>query len=191
MPAAPMIWINGYPGSGKFTVCKVIRQLVPDGAIILDSHKLIDPVEAKFPRLHPDYQKERHIYRQAIFKQYVYNEDTLSKLVVFTDFQSNNALGRDVAAEYKIAALESGRPFLPVYLVCDVNTNLKRVNTIERIDSGTKKLTNVELVRELREKFELFRFDDCPGLTLDSTGASPLEIASKILDFVDNSRRSF
>lgn len=96
-----------------------------------------------------------------------------------------------MATEYRIAALESGRPFLPVYLICDVNTNLKRVNTIERIDSGTKKLTNVELVRELREKCELFRFDDCPGLTLDSTGASPLEIASKILDFVDNSRRSF
>lgn len=84
-----MIWVNGYPGSGKFTVCEVIRQLVPDGAIILDSHKLIDPVEVKFPRLHPDYQKERHIYRQAIFKQHVYNKDALSKLVVFTgEFQS-------------------------------------------------------------------------------------------------------
>lgn len=84
--------------------------------------------------------------------------------------------------------MESGRVFLPVYLICDLNTNLKRVNTIERIDSGTKKLTNVELVKNLRWKCDLFRFDDCPGLTLDSTGASPLEIASKILDFVESSR---
>lgn len=84
MPAAPMIWVNGFPGSGKFTVCEVIRQLVPDEAIILDSHKLIDPVEVRFPRIHPEYQKERHIYRQAIFRQHVYNEDTLAKLVVFT-----------------------------------------------------------------------------------------------------------
>lgn len=84
MPASPLIWINGFPGSGKYTVSKVIAQLIPDGAIILDSHKLIDPVEARFPRLHPDYQKERHLYRQAIFKEHVYNEATLSKLVVFT-----------------------------------------------------------------------------------------------------------
>ncbi|KAJ5242165.1 uncharacterized protein N7469_000492 [Penicillium citrinum] len=188
MPAAPLIWINGFPGSGKLTVAKVFKQLTSDDTIILDNHQLIDPVEARFPRLHPEYQKERHLYRQAVFKEHVYNKANLSKIVVFTDFQSNNELGRDTATEYKICAMESGRVFLPVYLICDLNTNLKRVNTIERIDSGTKKLTNVELVKNLRWKCDLFRFDDCPGLTLDSTGASPLEIASKILDFVESSR---
>lgn len=106
------------------------------------------------------------------------------------DFQSNNDLGRDVATEYKVAAHESGRPFLPVYMTCDIDANLKRVNTIERIDSGVKKLTNVDLVKDLRGKCELFRFDNCPGLELDSTNAPPLEMASKILDFVDNSRSS-
>ncbi|KAJ5600344.1 hypothetical protein N7450_001411 [Penicillium hetheringtonii] len=188
MPAAPLIWINGFPGSGKLTVAKVFKQLTSDDTIILDNHQLIDPVEARFPRSHPEYQKERHLYRQAVFKEHVYNKANLSKIVVFTDFQSNNELGRDTATEYKICAMESGRVFLPVYLICDLNTNLKRVNTIERIDSGTKKLTNVELVKNLRWKCDLFRFDDCPGLTLDSTGASPLEIASKILDFVESSR---
>ncbi|OQE21674.1 hypothetical protein PENSTE_c011G09754 [Penicillium steckii] len=188
MPAAPLIWINGFPGSGKLTVAKVFKQLTQDDTIILDNHQLIDPVEARFPRLHPEYQKERHLYRQAIFKEHVYNKAKLSKIVVFTDFQSNNELGRDTATEYKISALESGRVFLPVYLICDLTTNLTRVNTIERVDSGTKKLTNVELVKNLRGKCDLFRFDDCPGLTLDSTGASPLEIASKILDFVESSK---
>lgn len=80
---APLLWINGFPGSGKLTVAKIIAQLTSD-AIILDNHKLIDPVEAKFPRIHPDYQKERHLYRQAIFQEHVFGETTLSKLIVFT-----------------------------------------------------------------------------------------------------------
>ncbi|KAJ5109954.1 hypothetical protein N7532_002599 [Penicillium argentinense] len=205
----PLVWINGFPGSGKLTVTKFIAQLNPD-TLILDNHTLIDPVEAKFPPLHPDYLKERHLYRQAILKKHVYDEATIDKLVIFTgmylksqvqcmagvayailDFQSDNELGRDVATEYKDAAHESGRPFLPVYLVCDVDANLERVSTLERIDSGTKKLTNAQLVKHLRGKCDLFRFDDCPGLELDTTNAPPLEIASKILDFVENSRSSF
>lgn len=84
MPVAPLIWINGFPGSGKLTVAKVFKQLTSDDTIILDNHQLIDPVEARFPRLHPEYQKERHLYRQAVFKEHVYNKANLSKIVVFT-----------------------------------------------------------------------------------------------------------
>jgi len=80
---APVVWINGFPGCGKLTIASIIKTLHSD-MILLDNHSLIDPVEAKFQRSHPDYQKERHLYRQHVFKEHVSNPAKLSQLVVFT-----------------------------------------------------------------------------------------------------------
>ena len=81
--AAPLVWINGFPGSGKLTMATALATL-HGAAILLDNHKLIDPVEARFPRTHPDYQRERQLYRKAIFDEFVFNTATLSQLVIFT-----------------------------------------------------------------------------------------------------------
>jgi adenylylsulfate kinase-like enzyme len=116
---APVVWINGFPGSGKLTVATAAAAL-DKTAIVLDKHKLIDPVEARFERSHPSYQNERRRFRQAALDKHVRDIGMLSRLVIFTgkssffctyclcratdaeagsDFQSNNALDRDVASE--------------------------------------------------------------------------------------------
>jgi len=81
--AAPLVWINGFPGSGKLTVATAIAML-REGVIVLDNHKLIDPVEARISRTHPDYQRERQSYRKAILDEYVCGAAMLSRLVIFT-----------------------------------------------------------------------------------------------------------
>lgn len=81
--AAPQVWINGFPGSGKLTVATAVATL-HNTAIVLDNHKLIDPVEAKYPRTHPFYQLERQLYRQAMLDGYVCSPATLSRLVICT-----------------------------------------------------------------------------------------------------------
>lgn len=199
---APVVWINGFPGCGKLTTTSIVKTLHED-MILLDNHKLIDPVEAKFPRSHPDYQKERHLYRQQIFKEYVSNSTKLSQVVVFTgktllptinntslivqDYQSNNELGQKVATEYLEAARQAGRPFKPVYITCDVDENIKRIASLERVNSSTKKLTDPELLRDFRSRCELFQFEDCSGLTLDTTNTAPKEVARELLQFVKDS----
>lgn len=47
--------------------------------------------------------------------------DSVSRLII--DFQSNNDLGRDVAREYESAVSRARRPFLPIYLECDIEEN--------------------------------------------------------------------
>lgn len=81
--AAPLIWINGFPGTGKFTVAKAITSLRAN-SILIDNHKLIDPIEARLPRSHPDYNSERQKQRQLAFNQYASNPDTLTDLLIFT-----------------------------------------------------------------------------------------------------------
>ncbi|KAI4615905.1 hypothetical protein J4E83_006573 [Alternaria metachromatica] len=136
---APVVWINSFPGCGKLTIASVMKTLHTD-MILLDNHKLIDPVEAKFPRSHPDYQKERHRYRQHIFREHVSNPAMLSQVVVFTDYQSHNPLGQKVAEEYREAARTAGRPFKPVYIVCDVEENIRRIAAAGRVNGGLKRL---------------------------------------------------
>jgi adenylylsulfate kinase-like enzyme len=81
--AAPLVWINGFPGSGKLTVATALATL--DGSIVvLDNHMLIDPVEARFSREHPRYQQERKVYRTAMLDKHVCNTAQLEHIVVFT-----------------------------------------------------------------------------------------------------------
>ena len=199
---APVVWINGFPGTGKLTIANAIAKIHDhDRTLVLDNHKLIDPVEARCPRGHPDYNTQRQIYRQAVLEDNVRSPSSHGRLVIFTgrvsallfkvnslicfsDFQSDNQLGRDVAQEYADAASAAGRPFLPVYLTCNVEAHIQRIASSDRIDSGTTKLIDAELLRDMRSSCELFRFEDYPGLTVDSTEAPPSETAGKILDMI-------
>lgn len=80
---APLVWINGYPGVGKLTVAKAIANLDPT-VIVLDNHQLIDPVEAKFSRSHPQYQPERQICRRAMLKKHASDPAQLSRVIICT-----------------------------------------------------------------------------------------------------------
>jgi len=87
--------------------------------------------------------------------------------------------------EYKDAAQKAGRPFKPIYLTCDIDENVKRVATLDRINSGTKKLTDTQLLKDFHSRCKLFRFDHCSGLTIDTTNMSPQEAAVKMLAFIN------
>lgn len=82
-PAAPLVWINGFPGVGKLTVATEVAARIPD-AILIDNHKMIDPVAAKFSRDHPEYQSERRKVRQATFQSIVQSQQNRERVVIFT-----------------------------------------------------------------------------------------------------------
>lgn len=63
--AAPLVWINGFPGLGKLTIAKILAAR-DTNIILVDNHQMIDPVEAKISRDHPDYQTERQRHRQLV-----------------------------------------------------------------------------------------------------------------------------
>lgn len=83
MTVAPLVWMNGFPGTGKLTVAKAMAAL-HGSTILLDNHKLIDPVESKISRGHPDYNKARQRQRELAFDEHVYNRDKISELIIFT-----------------------------------------------------------------------------------------------------------
>ena len=85
MAVAPLVWINGFPGSGKLTIAgKVVNLFDEDKILLIDNHQLIDPVEARFPRHHPQYQSERHSQRSTCFGDVVHAKSMLSRTIIFT-----------------------------------------------------------------------------------------------------------
>ena len=208
MDVAPIVWINGFPGSGKLTIARELIMLIgADGSNLIDNHQLIDPVEARISRAHPNYQQQRKLQRAVIFDQYFEDQETMSRVLLFTgklfgndaiaikplnpalDFQSDNKLGREVAAEYKDYAVKCGRPFLPIYLVCELDENARRIKSPERANSGTAKLVNPDTLRSMRMRSELFVFTDCSGFSLDVTRLQPNEAARIIADHIKDQGR--
>lgn len=179
--AAPLIWINAFPGTGKLTIAKAIKAL-DESVIVIDNHQLIDPVASAIPRDDLSYQAERKREREGAFQKYVYGRATASQTVVFTDFQSDNELGRSVAKEYLMAAKKARRPFMPVYLGCDVKVNIERAMSRDRMSGTTTKLTDAALLRDMRSRYKLFEFDDQDGSTwIDNTNKEPEGVAKMIL----------
>jgi hypothetical protein len=199
--AGCLVWINGFPGSGKRAVAKEIARLC-EGALIIENHHLTDPVDKVFQRDYPYYQLVRYNYRQAILKKYVHGKDYLSRDVVFTgtqshcrvsltclsltirptDVQSADDAGSRVALEYQEAAERSGRQFVPVYLTCERDTKLQRIASADHLESGTTKPADAAL-EQLHDNCDMFRFEDIPGLAVDSTIMAPHGVAKRILEF--------
>lgn len=84
--AAPLVWINGHPGAGKFTVAKTMASRDPR-VLVIDNHSLIDPVAKRLgpnSRNHPDYQKFRKAERDRVFQEYVLDPSFRDRIIVFT-----------------------------------------------------------------------------------------------------------
>ncbi|KAK1246971.1 hypothetical protein MKX08_000773 [Trichoderma sp. CBMAI-0020] len=145
---SPVLWINGFPGTGKLTIAKELTRIYKP-SILIDNHQRIDPVAAIFSRDHPQYQIERKRQREWAFENFVREPTRLAEAVIFTDFQSDNELGTDTAQEYCDAAQKVGRPFIPVYLACKIEANIMRATSAERTRGTTTKLTCPDTFRSL------------------------------------------
>jgi hypothetical protein len=199
---APLVWINGFPGTGKFTIASILAHKSMEGwCTLVHNHDLIDAVTC--PRDHPDYRRLRKDERSKAFARHVLAADTLEKCVVCQvcennnelfeladvltvplDSQPKNDIDAEIASEYRNAAIAAGRPFLPFYLSVSTEENVRRVAMPSRLASGARKLVDTELLLAMRDSCELFEFGDIDGLHLDVTNIDAEESARKIFDFI-------
>jgi hypothetical protein len=83
--SAPLLYITSFPSASKLTVAlEIVKILGKDKPILLNSHTVITPVNAKNPRSHPDYQKKRKAERERQLEPYVKNAEFKDRVVIFT-----------------------------------------------------------------------------------------------------------
>ncbi|KDN69430.1 hypothetical protein CSUB01_05347 [Colletotrichum sublineola] len=180
---SPFIYINGYPGVGKLTVAKELSKLLPK-AKVFSNHLLIDLAAAVFDRPAEEYQPLRQALRREVLTSIATAKSTREVTEIFTDQQSSSNLGSSSARDYQNAASIRGSPFISVVLHCELEQNLTRAAGGDRDKGFNTKLTDPDILRSIREREDIFRFQDEYELELDVTQLSPGEAAAKICDHV-------
>lgn len=120
----------------------------------------------------------RGAIRAVVFDTLAKSPYTFDSVFVFTDFQSNNDLGRSVVADYRSMTMRRNCTLVAVILTCSKEENLKCLGSTEGSIHG--KLTDSQLLSYIRDNDELHRLLDDPlemeldVTTLDADAAARL-----------------
>ncbi|KAK4508413.1 hypothetical protein PRZ48_002151 [Zasmidium cellare] len=182
---APVVYINGYPGVGKFTTAKALQRLIPD-SVLIDNHQLIDPVEKIYSRGSPLYLEKRAEERRKVLSPIAHDSKTKDTVYIFTDSQIEY---NDCVRDYSGLALPSNgngaRHFYSVVLECEFEENVRRLTAAERGGEGRTKLKDTKVLREIREQYSTWKFEEGDELVLDVTKLDAEEAAMRIKEFFD------
>ena len=181
--AAPLIYINAYPGVGKLTLARQLQHHLPNSHI-LDNHTLIDPVEAEYPRTSAQYSVQRTAYRRARLAEVARDTQTT---YFFTDAQTE--FNECVADYYQLSQpseeCPEGRRFYSVVLECEIEENVRRLLSPGRGEVGKGKLRDEAVLRDLSETMgQIWRFGGDNEIVVDATEKSAEEVADIVLTFV-------
>jgi hypothetical protein len=110
------------------------------------------------------------------------SESTKHVTWIFTDSQSSEEVWA-APKDYTSAAAARGSPFVSIVLTCDLDENITRLTNSSR--SGPKtKLTDVDILREIRETEDIMHFGGELELEIDVTTKEPSAVAEEIKAFL-------
>lgn len=207
LPSPPhcVLFLNGFPGVGKLTLAKALEyklKLSGTPYILIDNHKLIDPVVAIEPKRNTAHYTLRKVFRKTIFDLLVaVKEDRL--VIIFTACLATSkieTLYDDIEQfkEYVEMADQRGAPLAVVNVVCDLKANIKRLQSEDRVEmvDGKTKLADSRILEKIRGQNTLLKKEEalrCGNsgkvlhFELDTTGLKVEEAAQKILEFLHTS----
>lgn len=130
MEAQPIVLLNGWPGVGKDTIAETLSLLIGDNkASLLDWGK---GRGESFQSIPDDDEVAQKAQRDACLANQVEHPSTFSKMVICTDCLSDTPLGMRLAQDFEIVAKRTNRLLIPIYLECQVEENMRRLQEAER-----------------------------------------------------------
>lgn len=157
-PRPSIIVINGFPGSGKFTVSKALKDRFAEGkrpCRLVDNHLLIDAVEAIEPERGEAHYKLRSAFRQVAIQGLKTISDN-DLVIMYTAALSSSPTPTpyddiEQLKEYVGLAKSRNVPLLFVNLICDGETNQRRLCSEERQKGHKRKLTDAKILDHIRQ----------------------------------------
>jgi thymidylate kinase len=173
--AGHIIHINGWPGTGKLTVGRLLAKRL--SARLVDNHTLLNPAEALFSRSDPLHASLRRQIRQAVFDHAVRADPAES--FVFTDALSDDEDDSATFSWYRDLAAARGADLVAILLDCAPEENARRLASPGR--SEALKLTDIAMLRRLRANYKLLRGLAERTIEIDTTDLSPDQAMARIL----------
>lgn len=180
-----IIVLNGFPGTGKLTILKKVKELLPtETACLLDNHLLIDPVAAVIPGRSQEHHELRRKIRAPIFEKLQERAQKGHTILMTACLVEDDERDASVLQEHLDMAHEADVPIFWINVHCSQEILQQRVASIERC-SGTKtKLTDPTLACDLVDKHRLIKphktDNSMEGLlfaTLDVSGSVELSVS--------------
>ncbi|KAK7018223.1 chloramphenicol phosphotransferase-like protein [Favolaschia claudopus] len=154
-----IIVLNGFPGTGKFTILKRVKDILPPNKTrLLDNHLLIDPVHAIYPDRSSQHHALRRLLRAPVFlslKQLAIEEGYV--ILMTACLAQNNERDAAVLDEHLAMVRGTAIPLFWINVHCDARILEQRVRTPERCGSGKSKLTDVDVLRKMLSEHSLIQ----------------------------------
>ncbi|KAL2687873.1 hypothetical protein Neosp_005442 [[Neocosmospora] mangrovei] len=178
-PQGRIVVLNGFPGTGKLTILKKVKELLPiDTTCLLDNHLLIDPVVAVIPGRSQEHHELRRKIRAPIFEKLQERAQKGHTILMTACLVEGNERDAGVLQEHLDMAHEADVPIFWINMHCSHEILQQRVTSIERRQGTKTKLTDPTLACDLVDKHRLIepqKTDNSPkGLvfaTLDVSGS--------------------
>lgn len=175
-----IIHLNGQPGVGKYTVAKHLTEKM--NARFIDNHSIINTAMVCADHGTPEYTRIAQELASYVCKELVNRPK--DEVMIFT-----NCLVEDFAADkerYNVVtelAHKRGDKLVPILLECDLEENMRRVQSAGRAEK--RKLTDPEVLKSRLTGYTFIHPTEEPlALALNNTSLSAKEAAEKIYNHV-------
>ncbi len=170
-----IIVLNGYPGVGKLTIARALSETI--GGRLVDIHTLYNLAFALTEFRSP-------AFRETVRRVEAIADDLIDDLpagegVIFTTVLTGK--GEWAMEEWKRFERRGCKrsPLVMVHLYCDLEENVRRIQSPERVGKG--KLQSPDVARRNHGNQETLIGGDLPNLLeLDVTALSPEQAAERI-----------
>lgn len=175
MEAQPVILLNGWPGVGKDTIAETLSLLIGDNkASLLDWGK---GRGESFQTIPDEDEVAQKAQRDACLADQVEHPSTFGKMVICTDCLSDTPLGMRLAQDFEIVAKRTNRLLIPIYLECQVEENMRRLQQAERRVSLKDK-------SKFRPLFRLRGASNRPPTPYCDPSKSPIEMGNSLCRWI-------
>ncbi len=176
-----VIYLLGSPGVGKRTIAHALHRR--SGAVVLDNQIINFPVMAAFDwdgrrQLPSEIWQYTSMIREAVLAT-LEQLAPLDRSYVLTNSLEQDAKSRALFARVGDIAAARGATFVPVFLTCDRDEQLRRVVAADRV--ANRKLSGTALATSFIEGTAFLRPEIDSLLDVDTTRISPDESADAIL----------
>lgn len=178
-----MIYLIGFPGTGKYTIAKEICKQAD--VKLVDNHLINNPVfnliaqDGKTPLPEEVWTYARKI-RQTVLDVMSNISPAEYNFVLTNNLHDEDAEDTDIFNKIKATAKKRQATFVPIRLMIDVEENKKRITTPSR--AAMLKETNPETPAKNNAQFTILKTGHTNELTLDVTNLSAQVAATKIIN---------